>query len=79
MGRTAPARSPFAASPEALVLVDRIAKRYGRLPHEVMELSPYQFTVAALCVQQAADSAEQAIGRINRSGGMVFPVLDLGG
>jgi hypothetical protein len=40
-------------------LLDRIARRYGCLPHQVEALEPYALTMAAICVYQAeADAAE---------------------
>lgn len=55
------------------LIVDRIARRYGRLPHEVLDLTPYQLGIALVCVQ----AATEATATRARAGGMVFPVLSV--
>lgn len=58
------------------MILDCLSRRYGRLPHEIMELTPYELTLAWQCYLQAnADTAR----RVKQSDGMVFPVLNLAG
>ena len=45
------------------------------MPHEVLELSPYELTLAWLCYLQANASAAV---RIKQADGMVFPVINPG-
>ena len=42
-------------------LVDAIAQRYGRLPHEVEALDPYALSMAAICVRRANERSTTAI------------------
>jgi hypothetical protein len=46
------------------------------MPHEVLELSPYELTLAWLCYVEANSAAAM---RIKQADGMVFPVVNMGG
>ena len=46
------------------------------MPHEILELTPYELTLAWLCYQQANAAVAQ---RLKQSDGMIFPVFDIGG
>lgn len=63
-----------------MLLVDAIARRYGKWPHEVLRLSPGELSIA-LSTLDAGDSAvAEMVGRISRTkGGMVFPVVTING
>lgn len=56
------------------MLIHRIARTYGRLPHEILDLDGYALGVAVVCML-AADG--QAVKDIERAG-MVFPAVILG-
>jgi len=46
------------------------------MPHEILDLSPYELTLAWQCYLQAnADTAR----RVKAADGMVFPVINLAG
>jgi len=62
-----------------LLVIDAIARRYGILPHEVLELDAWQLGLAVECYRQADATAAQLQERINQQGGMVFPVVMLRG
>lgn len=64
----------FAAAPDMLRLVDGLARRYGRWPHEVLDLSPEDLTLAVMCGELAARDLNK---RIRQAKGMVFPTLAL--
>jgi len=49
------------------------------LPHQVLDLDPWQLSLALECAQQADATAAQTTDRITNSGGMVFPVVVLRG
>ena len=55
-------------------MVHRIARAYGRLPHEILSLDPVEFELAALCLD-AADG--QCAADVERYGAMA--VLDIRG
>lgn len=55
--------------------MDRVARRYGRLPHEVEALEPYALTMAAICLEQADE--REARGMRDIPG--LTPVVVLGG
>ena len=59
--------------PDLLLTLDAIARRYGVLPHQVLELSPWDLGLAYQCVQQAAASAAQTVQRMQQGsqGGLV--------
>jgi hypothetical protein len=64
---------PFVSEPEIVLTVDAIARRYGVLPHQVLEMSPWDLGLAFQCVQQAARSSAQAVQRMQAAGG-ILPV-----
>jgi len=53
----------FLRSPKLLLEIDRIARRYGCMPHEVMQLSPTQWTLARLCLIAAHEETEDRAKR----------------
>ena len=61
--------------PDQLLVIDGIARCYGRLPHEILDLTPYQLGIAWLCYQTTkSHMASQA----ERQKGPVFPVIVMG-
>jgi hypothetical protein len=52
-----------------------MAKRYGRLPHEILELDPYQLSVAFLALSEGVKFAASEAGR---SKNPIFPVWLVG-
>jgi len=57
-------------------MVDAVAKRYGCLPHEVLDLSAWQLSLAVECWRAANATEAHRLGRMD---GMVFPVVIVGG
>ena len=50
------------------------------MPHEILELSPWEISFAIECANQADASSAQLIERLkNQPGGMLFPVVVVGG
>jgi hypothetical protein len=47
------------------------------LPHQVLDLDPWQLSLALECAQQADSTSGQMVDRITNNGGMVFPVVVL--
>ena len=68
---------PFEAQPEILLIVDQIAKRYGRLPSEVLEMDVWEMSFAVACLMEADQVAGSLMKRINKDGMPVFPVVVL--
>lgn len=59
--------------------IDAIARRYGKWPHEVLLLDPFELALAGLCLQGAAKRAAERARAARRHpllGGPI-PVLDL--
>ena len=54
-------------------MVDRLARTYGKWPHEVLELDTEQQNFAVLCMLTHDAHVAQTV----KSAGMVFPTLDL--
>jgi len=59
-------------------MVDRIAKRYGLLPHEVLDLNPEQVSYAIACVAIADEDTAIQLERMTSGNGMVFPTIGVG-
>lgn len=59
-------------------MVDKIARRYGVLPHEVLDLSPGALGLAAACVAIANEDKAITLERMNSGKGIVFPVAVVG-
>lgn len=45
------------------------------MPHELLELEPWELGLAIQCVQQADATSAQTVDRITSGGGMVFPTV----
>jgi len=56
-----------------LLAMHRIAKCYGKWPHEVMELDPMEMALAFAAMNEAKAFAQNVASR-----GMVFPIVDVG-
>lgn len=56
-----------------MLSIDAIARRYGILPHQVLDLDPWEMGLARVCVQQAANTAAQTVERMSRQGGGLIP------
>lgn len=56
-----------------------MAKRYGKLPHEVLALEPFELAIATICMGHGQALSRQMIQRITSDKGMVFPVVVVGG
>lgn len=61
----------------ALLLLDRVARRYGRLPSEVAGLDPVSLGLDIACLIAGESAGAQAVEMIGRSGGMVFPTREV--
>lgn len=58
--------------------MDRLAKRYGKWPHEVLELPPYELSLAMLCAHAGRERAANEVRRMGDKGPMgVALVADL--
>jgi hypothetical protein len=47
-----------------VLLLDAVAHRYGRWPHEVEELTPYQLGLASLCIRIRREHEQQELRRL---------------
>ena len=64
----------FAERPDVLLTIEAVARRYGVLPHQVLDLDPWALGLAFECVQQAAASAAQTVQRMQAaSKGSMIP------
>ncbi len=53
--------------------MDSLARRYGRMPHEILALDPFELGVAIVAYQHA----KQHEAHLIRRAGMVFPAVIL--
>jgi hypothetical protein len=60
----------FVGNPDSLLLIHKIARTYGRLPHEILALSAEEVALAVACVSQAEATEAQWAEQM----GTVFPV-----
>jgi len=60
-------------------MVDRVARRYGTDPWTVLHWEPARLAVAIECVAAADAESAQRIERTNAAGGIVWPVVVVGG
>ena len=60
-----------------LLILDTLARRYGRFPHEVLDLDLYEMGLALMCYQEADAASAQLMQRLNRDGMPVFPAVVL--
>ena len=70
---------PFEKQPEILLLIDQLAKRYNRLPSEILELDVWEMSLCVACMMESDSVAGHLIQRINKDGMPVFPVVVLRG
>jgi hypothetical protein len=54
-------------------LVAKLARTYGRLPSEIMRLSPYDLSITMLCFIEEQGELQSRLG----GEGMAFPVVDM--
>ncbi len=68
----------FAEAREVLLMVHKIACTYGQEPHEVLEWTPYEMSVALLTYDAGERHAAYRIKRItSQKGGLVVPVVQV--
>jgi len=59
---------------QIVVLVDELAKRYGKLPHEILQLTPREFFLNVEIMQRARAEKKNALQRLQAP---VFPVVEV--
>ena len=67
----------FEANPQILLLVDQVAKRYGKLPSEILSLDVWDLSIAVACMMEADNAAGHLMKRIQSEGMPVFPTICL--
>lgn len=58
-------------------MVDKLARRYGVLPSDILELDVWELGLAMSCMMQADATSGALIKRLNADGMPVFPVTVL--
>jgi hypothetical protein len=58
-------------------VIDQVAKRYGRLPHEILDLDVWELSIAVACLMQSDATAGQLMRRLNADNMPIFPVVVL--
>ena len=65
----------FANDPELAVLVDKIARRYGVTPFQVLDMDPEQLGICLVCMVLADDARHRMVKQLqSRSGKSFVPV-----
>ena len=74
----------FAKEAELAIVVDKIARRYGMSPADVIDMSSWEMTICLICITHAdkakADKVQAARNSAGNKSLLPFPVpvLDLG-
>ena len=68
---------PFEQEPETLLVLDQVARRYGKLPHEILELPVWEMSLALACIMQSDATSAHLMKRLNADNMPVFPVVVL--
>tara|TARA_Y100001951_G_C11155481_1_gene191688 strand:- start:387 stop:632 length:246 start_codon:yes stop_codon:yes gene_type:complete len=74
MGRKLPKGWP-AFDVETLLVLGELGKMFGRLPHELLELSPYELGLALEVYRQRDATAAQMMERMANNGNGGIPVV----
>lgn len=69
--------NPFENEPETLLVLDQIAKRYGKTPGEVLEMDVWDLSLCLACIMEADKTSTALIKKLNRDSMPVFPVVVL--
>ena len=67
----------FEQEPETLLILDQVAKRYGLLPSDVLELDVWELSLCLACIMQSDATAAELMKRLNKDSMPVFPVVVL--
>ena len=71
----------FVEEPEVCLAIDAVARRYGILPHQVLELDPWDLGLARECILAAERSVSESVAKMQAQGGflpMPIPVINIG-
>ncbi len=69
----------FAEAREVLLMVHKIACTYGQAPHEVLNWTPFELSVALITYDAGQRAAHYRYKRImSQKGGIVVPVMQVG-
>ena len=59
------------------MVIGTLAKRYGKWPHEVLDLDPYEIGLAMLVYKETEYQNTRQIDSMARNGAPIFPVVVL--
>ena len=62
-----------------LILLARLARFYRVLPHVLLDLPADELSLAVLAYMEFMAVSQDSAKKISRDGGMVVPIVDLGG
>ncbi len=69
----------FEANPEMLLAIGELARMYGRLPHEILELDPYELGLAMLVYRERDMQSTRMMETIGKAGMPIFPCVIMKG
>jgi RecA-family ATPase len=67
----------FEKEPETLLVLDQVAKRYGKTPAEVLEMDVFDLSLCLACIMEADATAAHLMKKLNKDSMPVFPVVVL--
>ncbi|KKN69850.1 hypothetical protein LCGC14_0436740 [marine sediment metagenome] len=69
----------FAEAREVLLMIHMIARTYGQAPHEILNWTPFQLSIALITYDAGQRDAAYRYKRImSQKGGIVVPVMKVG-
>jgi len=62
-----------------LLAIGELARMYGRLPHEILELDPYELGLAMLVYRERDMQSTRMMETIGKAGMPIFPCVIMKG
>lgn len=69
----------FAKQPEYLLMIGELGKMFGKFPHEILELDPYELGLCMLVYTERDRASTRLIEQMATAGTPVFPTVVLKG
>lgn len=69
----------FAKHPEYLLMIGELSKMFGKYPHEILELDPYELGLAMLVYTERDKASTRIMENLSSKGLPVFPTVVLKG
>lgn len=68
---------PFASDAVYVEIIDLIARSYGKLPCEILNLEWAEILISLHCIQQRSKRIQKMLKRKGKKSSMIFPVVNI--